>query len=207
MPTYLGQFLRNTVIWLSSMIWGQKFVENYKENMGHMIINPSILCHARNLENHQWIISSCCPMIFEFFATNMGMRYDDLFPCNFKGFLLIRLHCFSFHKGSLFSVQFIVSFNLATKPMAHVARAEPNIFEVLLFHNCIKEIIFRDGFWANSEAFDKIVKNPSLEWGHLLSMQEVYSEMKWFHIYSPFSKEKFLINFVLVEVKVLKNFV
>jgi hypothetical protein len=68
-----------------------------------------------------WFVFSS--MLYEFLATIVGMRYVDLFLSGFNDSVV----CILSHRGSLFSLHFIIFIKVATKLMDHVVKVKSEL--------------------------------------------------------------------------------
>jgi hypothetical protein len=91
---------------------------NHNEDIGHLILNPYVLCHVSNPGNHQsfkWLNVSCHPWFFEFLAIIVGMRYLTMFLFVFNHPFVLQIEGFVFHRNITVLVQATLLCNLVTE--------------------------------------------------------------------------------------------
>jgi hypothetical protein len=66
-------------------------------------------------------------MFYDFLATIVGMRYVDLFLSSFNDSVVFHLICILSHKGSQFSLHFILSIKVATNLMAPIVKVKAEL--------------------------------------------------------------------------------
>jgi hypothetical protein len=66
-------------------------------------------------------------MFYDFLATIVGVGYVDLFLSGFNDFVVFHLICILSHKGSQFSLHFILSIKVAKNTVAPIVKVKEKL--------------------------------------------------------------------------------